>query len=102
VSEMTEHEVDDVEEKTAVDKYNRGAADLDKVNTFDDGGDDIRGMGANLKLEEAAPKQKIVTVKPEDLKMIMDEFELPQVRVEAALITNDGDVKATIRSLMGF
>ncbi|KAF8368547.1 hypothetical protein PRIPAC_86376 [Pristionchus pacificus] len=103
---MTEHEVEEVdavEEEKKVDKYNLGAADLDKVTTFDDGGDgDIRGMSSNLKnLEEAAPKQKIVTVKPEELKMIMDELELPKVRVEAALIKNDGNVKATIRSLMG-
>ncbi|GMT00809.1 hypothetical protein PENTCL1PPCAC_22983, partial [Pristionchus entomophagus] len=97
------HEVEEVEEEKKVDKYNLGAADLDKVTTFDDGEDGgIRGMGANLNLEEAAPKQKIVTVKPEDLKMIMDELELPKVRVEAALIRNDGDVKATMRSLMGF
>lgn len=52
-----------------------------QVTTFDDGGDgDIRGMSSNLKnLEEAAPKQKIVTVKPEELKMIMDELELHKV-----------------------
>ncbi|GMR53906.1 hypothetical protein PMAYCL1PPCAC_24101, partial [Pristionchus mayeri] len=99
---MAEHDVDEVEEEKKVDKYNLGAADLDKVTTFEDGGDgDIRGMAGNLNLEEVAPKQKIVTVKPEDLKMIMEELELPKVRVEAALIKNDGNVKETIRSLMG-
>ena len=41
-----------------------------------------------------------VVVKPEDLKLLMDEMELPEEKAERVLREHKGDIKAAIKYLL--
>jgi hypothetical protein len=48
-----------------------------------------------------ADTAKVISLRAEDTKLLMDEFELTKGTAERFLIKHRGDIKATLQDLIG-
>uniref|UniRef100_A0A0N5ADK9 HYPK_UBA domain-containing protein n=1 Tax=Syphacia muris TaxID=451379 RepID=A0A0N5ADK9_9BILA len=114
---MTDKEVDEHEHEHEVmengdegnamkSKHERAnAAELEKVTDFQEETDNIKAASKERLdsiINEAQVAKKKVTVKKEDIQLIVDELELPRARAERKLVEHDGDVALALKDLMGF
>ena len=111
---MADKEVDDHEQENCDEngdsaiksKHDRAnAADLEKVTDFQEDTDNVKG-GLTEKLDSLISgtqvARKKVTLRKEDIQLIVDELELPRARAERKLIEHDGNVMLALKDLMGF
>lgn len=73
-----------------------------KVTDFNDEKDDIQAGDAVNNVDHLkADTAKVISLRAEDIKLIEEEFELPRSTAERFLIKHRGDLKSTIRDLVG-
>jgi len=91
------------EEKSKDKDLARAAADLEKVTDFHEDKElqVSNDLGSLIDGPQGNTKTTNIAIRKEDVQLIMNELELPRVRVEKKLIQHGGNVVATMRDLLG-
>ncbi|KAI6234421.1 HYPK-UBA domain-containing protein [Aphelenchoides fujianensis] len=94
--------VEEVDEK-AVNKHDWSSADLEKVTDFKEE-EDLQSDGTDNKVEhlKAEATAKVINVAPEDVKFLVDEFELNKGVAERLLIKHRGDLRTAVTAFLNF
>uniref|UniRef100_A0A914UR19 Nascent polypeptide-associated complex subunit alpha-like UBA domain-containing protein n=1 Tax=Plectus sambesii TaxID=2011161 RepID=A0A914UR19_9BILA len=84
-------------------KHNSGQADLEKVTDFAEDKElrissDVGTLIGNTGSEDTAK----LTIRKEDVDLIMRELEVPRVKAERKLREHRGNAKAAMKDLLGF
>ena len=89
------------EEEKTIDKHNWGAADLEKMVEENAEKDDLRTDGAGNVDHLKVDITKSISLRAEDVKLLIDEFELKRGQAERYLIKHRGDISGALRELIG-
>jgi hypothetical protein len=72
------------------------------MTDFNDEKDDLQTNNTGNNLDHLkADSAKVISLRAEDIKLLTDEFELTKGTAEQFLIKHRGDIKATMRELIG-
>jgi len=92
-------------------KHDSGAADLEKVTDFVEereelvvSGGDVGSVmiGGNRKSGEPDSTVGKLTIRKEDVELIMRELEVTRIKAEKKLREHRGNAKAAMKDLLGF
>jgi hypothetical protein len=70
------------------------------MTDFNEEKDDLNNAVNNVD-DLKADTAKVISLRAEDTKLLMDEFELTKGTAERFLIKHRGDIKATLQDLIG-
>ncbi|KAI6203620.1 HYPK-UBA domain-containing protein [Aphelenchoides besseyi] len=95
------NEVADEVEEVAVDKHDKQAVDMANLTDFNADKDDLQSDGAGNVDHLKADAAKVISLRAEDVKLLMNELELNKSTAERYLIKHRGEIRGALNELLG-
>ncbi|KAI6179508.1 Y+L amino acid transporter 2 [Aphelenchoides besseyi] len=95
------NEVADEVEEVAVDKHDKQAVDMANLTDFNADKDDLQSDGAGNVDHLKADAAKVISLRAEDVKLLMNELELNKSTAERYLIKHRGEIRSALNELLG-